>query len=151
MNVDIKLAFAITAKDDTVCRKLISWWTKSKYFHVDICINGRWVSAYGDVLETNLLSPNGGTFDYIDIPTKITSEQYQQLNRWLDAVDGSGYDYLGIFLSTIIRARVDNPRKWFCSEVATKILQLLLVEKTYTLTPNMVTPGKLAKIFGVES
>jgi len=150
MKVNITIAF-FRGQGNGMISRLIEWWTNSKYYHTEIKINDIWVTST-DINGVTRTSTNVDKMsrDEYSFVVKLTNIQYANLMNWVDSKVGSKYDFLGIILSQILPTRIDNPNKWFCSEICTKILQLALVEEVYDLTPNMVSPGKLAKIFGVE-
>jgi len=150
MKVNVKLVFFKEVDSSTLLRRLIKWWTNSNYYHVEIVIDNLWVSAELSGVELHELRPLEDKYDYVDLNVDLSKEQYTALLKWVGSKDGIRYDYLGVLLSTILPARIDNPNKWFCSEIVVKILQLMLVEEVYDLTPNMITPGYLAKLYGVE-
>lgn len=129
---------------------LIKWWTNSQYYHVGMYIDGVWIAANTEGVRMYNDIDIIAEYDEYETVLDLTDKQYTDLIEWCVSKNNSDYDYLGILLSTIVPARIDNPNKWFCSELVTKILQLMLVKETYNLTPNMVTPGRLAKLLGVE-
>ena len=81
---------------------------------------------------------------------KITSEQDRIITRFIENQLDSEYDYSGIIFSQLFPFSKHSKRRWFCSEIVTKLLQLHLIEETLELTPSEISPGDLAKVFKVE-
>jgi hypothetical protein len=80
----------------------------------------------------------------------LTGGQYDIVMDWLATIEGKPYDWRGIILTQIFPLRFQSKDKWFCSELVTKVLQLLLVKETLDLEPHLVSPGDLAKLFNIE-
>ena len=128
----------------------IKIWTRSKYFHSEIIIDDKKISSYPErgveIYQFNN-SFDFEHFDYfeIDVPN-LTQEQEKVLWPYLYDQLHTGYDWKGIFLSQVFKLGVNNPTEWFCSEIVTKILQLLLYEPVLDCLPNKVSPAKLYKL-----
>lgn len=153
MVVSIKLLFSKERTKNDIIAKLIQWWTSSDFYHVEMMMGNIWIRSHfnqGGVSIVTDKEPTFSDFTCHEFSVELTKRQHDDLLIWLRSKHASRYDFLGILLSTIIPARIDDPNRWFCSELVTKILQLLLVDKTYDLTPNMITPGHLARLFGVK-
>jgi hypothetical protein len=152
MKVNVRVLFYKRANG--IISRLIKWWTNSDYYHVEMTINDTRISSTYEegvkVSWTGDQSLYGPSDDSYELECELTNKQYRIIHTWLTNVNNRNYDLTGIFLSQILRSRVDDPKRWFCSELVTKVLQLLLVEEVISLTPNMISPGDLAKLFKVE-
>lgn len=152
MTLNISILFYGRSND--LLSRLIKWWTRSKYYHVELVVNDKRISSdiERDVMvrSKHLVDPTDSGDAVYNTTVTVTKEQYEILMRWLTKVNGSKYDTLGILLSQILKSRVDDPNKWFCSELTTKVLQILTIEDVIDLTPNMLSPGDLARLFNVE-
>jgi len=138
-------------KKPNVYERLIKWRTKSKYYHSEIVINDMWISALDyRGFRMNKLRPLTDLYDYHEFYVTVTDKQYSDLMEWLEEQVGKGYDWYGLVISQIFKIGLDNKNKWICSEIVTKVLQLLGVKITFDLVPIMTSPGDLAKLFKVE-
>lgn len=149
IRLEIKLAFRKVDKND-IADKLIGFWTKSKYCHVEIILEHLWISSNLEGVHIKELKPLKDTYDYFDFDVIITHEQYKNLMEWLYRQHGKSYDKLGIIMSQLLPFRLDSRDKWFCSELVCKILQLLHVEEVVDNYPFLTSPGDLAKTFKIE-
>jgi len=115
----MKVAF-YKAKYGNWSDKLIAWWTKSEYSHVEVIVDGVWYSS----------SPRDG---------KVRSARIEADEKWdfiaMDGVDNMAvvvfavgqmskrYDWLGIVMSQVLPLKVEDPDKWFCSEFCSRALK----------------------------
>jgi len=150
--IRVTLAFEQTHKGTTTMGKLIQWWTKSKFYHVEIVLDDVWVSSrYGEGVHMLPLRAFNNAYQYHHVGIiELTDTQYDTLFNWLEEQTTKKYDTLGIIYSQFFPFRYDDKNKWFCSELITKVLTLLGVQDTFDLTPNLVSPGDLAKLFNIE-
>ena len=131
---------------EKIKNKLIQWWTNSRYFHVEICIDNTWITSCpdkGGVIKKRLRTNKGSNWDYFEIKVhELTPIQQLILCDFINKQIGTGYDWLGIYsrVFTIFR---DDRTKWFCSEICTKLLQLMYVKEVLDYEPYQVTPGLL--------
>lgn len=147
-NIKVKLAFKKIDKDSKIIPKLISWWTKSEYYHVEIILDGYWVSIFEDGVKINRLRELEGSWDYADLGDIEVSEVQRELFfKFLFLQNGKKYDFMGIFFSQLIPLRLQNPKRWFCSECVTSLLKLLYVREVFFKLPASMSPGDLAKIY----
>lgn len=149
-DLNITLAFK---KVDTknFYSNIVSKWTKSRYTHIEIIIDKTWVSSVEGIgVHLKELKPKKDVYDYLDLRVIVTEEQYNKLFTWLHQQNNKKYDTVGILFSQIIPLRLDSRDKWFCSELVTKILQLLNVNEVIDLYPHLTSPGDLARIFKIE-
>lgn len=152
IEINIKLAFKRINSNSDLLEKAIGKWTKSKYSHVEIIIGTKWISSLpGKGVHVLDLLPLNNTWDYHDLGKLRLSElQYNTLITWVKQQDGKDYDWVGIFFSQILPLQMNDTDDWFCSEYVTKILQLIGLLEVQDLQPNLVSPGKLAKVFKLE-
>ena len=150
--VRITLLHNKLSKDTTFVGKLIALWTRSKYYHTEIVINGYRITTHpGSGLVINKSLPTDSeNWDTVIFPEfSITTTEYEEIFNWLWLQEGKKYDIKGIFLSQIFKLNTHNPDRWFCSEIATTILQLFNVPKSEELIPNNVSPAILGKIYSI--
>lgn len=152
--VSVTLAFQkndYNGKRPNVCERLIRWWTKSKYYHVEIILDNKWISSLDymgvRVKQLRKLSP---MYDYHTMDITVGTSTYANLLVWIDSQTGAKYDWYGLVMSQIFGFGIDHTDEWICSELVTEILQMLCVSEVKGLDPIMVSPGDLAKIFKVE-
>jgi len=149
----VKIALLKVQPTDEFYYKLIGWWTKSKYIHAELIIDDNWITSNpetGFSIKTNR-PVDDDLYDYIDLGrVKLTSKHMDILANWIDGIKGTKYDYLGILMSQFLPLSIDNRHKYFCSEVVTRILQIIGYEEVLDLLPQNVSPADLAEIYGLE-
>lgn len=145
----LTLAFKKINKESTWMAKVISLWTRSQYHHVELIVNNKWISSDSDTgVVIKDLQPLKDNWEYIELPNiNICREHYNKFNTYIYKVNGSGYDWKGIILSQTIPLSMNNSDKWFCSELVTKLLHILLIEESLDLEPNEVSPKDLYNTF----
>jgi len=136
----VKIALLKVQPTDEFYYKLIGWWTKSKYIHAELIIDDNWITSNP---ETGFSIKTLGR-------VKLTSKHMDILANWIDGIKGTKYDYLGILMSQFLPLSIDNRHKYFCSEVVTRILQIIGYEEVLDLLPQNVSPADLAEIYGLE-
>jgi len=70
----------------------------------------------------------------------ITDEQSKIVWSWLEEQVGKGYDYLGIFGFVISDPKIENPKRWFCSELSEAAFQRAGI----ILTPTSEYPSEVS-------
>ena len=145
----IKLAFF---KDrDNLLDDIIKLWTKSKYSHIEIIIKDKWISSSPidggvHILELHELDHN--KYNYIEVD--VDGRKFKKVQKYIESQKDAKYDKWGIFFGVLFNSGLEDKNKLFCSEMITKILQIFEVEEVSGLAPHKITPGDLAKIFGLE-
>lgn len=114
--------------------KVIRRWTKSRYSHVEIVVDGVACAAdawSGKVRSTPVATFNRENWEVVDI-------EMQKPVEWLRRQDGKKYDWLGIL--GYITFKFEDPNRWYCSELAAAAMGL---------SPRQVSPGELySKVTG---
>lgn len=144
----MKVKVGFLKSSNTIPAKLIKMWTNSPYSHVELIFKD---VCYKVDVDTVVMAYTREEFeeknwDTIEIDIVITEDQEEKIYRFFQNQLGLEYDWTGIFLSQFISLGINSENKWFCSELVTKILQLLLVEEVLDCEPNKVSPGKLYKM-----
>ena len=147
----LKVAF-YKGKGDII-DKLVRFWTNSKYSHTELVIqndnmNSYWITSHNEcngvrVIENRLINKDDWDFILID---NVTNENIQKINQLLKPELGKKYDYLGIFLSQVIPIEIDNPDKWFCSEIVSYLLKnsgIKDIKVVLNYHPQYYNPGNL--------
>jgi len=136
--------------------RVIAVWTKGPYSHVELIIPDdnsvtglTMCSALGSENRVRCTSHNidYDIYDYYPIYVKDKNISLD----FFKTIDGSKYDYLGIFMSQIIPLGIDATKKWFCSESCTKATQLSAIDnkKIWLAKPEYIHPNKLAEFVGL--
>ena len=87
------------------------------------------------------------SWDYVNIPKlEINKENLLALEKWLNEKNGDKYDWIAIFLTHIVKLRIDHKSKWTCSELVSKILQLLQHQDFIDVRPDSMSPKDIANI-----
>ena len=138
----IKLAFYKGKGDWT--DKLIRLWTHSKYSHVELIINGLWYSTSPRDLRVRAkqIEPKQGHWDFVEIDVSI--KQKKEMVKFFKSQFGKKYDWLGIFLSQVIPLNIQEPSRWFCSEICSCALKKSNVLQTQNQC-SWFSPERLLK------
>lgn len=149
MKVILALKHTMGKDNSLMWRKastLIKWWTKSQYYHVEMIVDNKWISSQTDsgVSVYDLLPLTDTNYDYyeLEVPDQVKKKMALFWNFVYSQKD-TGYDWKGIYLSQLLFLGNDSVNKWFCSEIVTRLLQILDCESVQTLRPNRVSPGQL--------
>lgn len=155
-NIIVKPILALrhsTIKKRTLSSKIIvaiiKLRTKSKYYHSELILDGKWISSDhpGGVMIRELKDLNNDDWDYVELPPReLTYEQHDDLWVYINTQDGKGYDYPAIMFNQLVKLGVNNINKWFCSEISSKIIQLIGYPEFMDITPADMDPGDLAVI-----
>ena len=114
----VKLAF-YKGKGDLV-DKLIRWWTKSQYSHVEGVVGDTWISSSprdGGVRSMRMESYNAKHWDITDYPGVSTIDVFDLFRR----TKGNDYDFIGILFSQVLPIGLQSKSKWYCSEWAAEV------------------------------
>ena len=127
----VKLAFK---KDSNgIMSKLIKWWTKSKYSHVEIIIptpegdfeGGFWLSANtkkGVRLKPLILPLNHESWDYIDV--EVDDKNYIKVMEKISKITEYKYATKDLFLVQVLRLdKMESRKRMFCSESVCEVLR----------------------------
>lgn len=117
----------------TITDKLIAWWDKGLYSHVEL--------VFSDGICASSSPRDGGVrLKKIDLtPDKwdvfdIHAFDEVSARDWFERNTGSGYDYWGVF-GFVLRAQQDKTR-FFCSE---SVLASLGFKEAWRFTPNTIS------------
>ena len=118
MASNIRLAF-YKGKGDWV-DKVIRWWTKSQYSHVEVVVGDTWISSSprdGGVRSMRMEDYNAEHWDIIDYPGVSAADVFDLFRR----TKGDDYDFIGILFSEVLPLGIQSKSKWYCSEWAAKL------------------------------
>ncbi len=152
-NIYLRIAFKKIYTTSGIIEKAIGKITKSKYCHTELVINDTWVSSNAEegVTIKEDFHYYENEWDFYDFPViEVTERDYIIIMEFIRKQDDKKYDFLGIILSQLIPFSLHDRKKYFCSELNTRVLQLFLIEEVIDLIPNNTSPGDLAKIFNME-
>lgn len=127
---------------------IIKAWTRSKYSHVEMIIEDKWVSSspdVGGVTIKDLHELNHKDWDYIDI--EVDGRKLRKVLKFIEENKNAKYDWLGLFAGTVFSQNIEDKDKFFCSEMMTIILQIFNETKVKNLIPNEITPEDLHKLY----
>lgn len=125
VTIQPRLAFRkVTSKKDRMGR-LINWWCDSKYFHVELILEDKWISSTpkDDIYINDLRPLDHESYDYVALRTIQVDEQvHQDVWKFLRSIEGTKYDMFGLLHNQVIGAN-SYSNKYFCSEVVVETLQ----------------------------
>lgn len=124
---------------------LIKLWTNSEYSHVELIKDNKSIiclPSKGVYIKNNKIY-NANDWTFININYDDSEHINNIFNAFINNELNCKYDWLGIYLSQFIKLGINSDSKWFCSELTTKLLQILLIESIIDLQPNKVSPGML--------
>ena len=122
--------------EGNIVDKLIRWWTKSEYSHVELIIGDYWysISPRDTYVRKKIIDYKEDHWDIIDIDARY-SPGYALL--FYEKIKGSKYDWAGILLSQVLPLNVHDRKRWFCSEFVAATLKID--------NPNRYSPEDLYK------
>jgi len=140
--------------------KVIRWWTKSPYSHVELILPDgiTWVSISpmltSTVSERNIDTvKNLNDWDILSFELSwrepVRDYQLGQLYNFIEETKGAKYDWLGMIMSQMFPYLIKHRDRWYCSEwIAHALVKARIVQwdnlQIYR-TPNL-SPGKLYEI-----
>ena len=156
--MEIKLAF-YKGKGNWK-NKVIRWWTKSPYSHVELILpdGDTWVSI-SPMLTSTVSKRSISTvkdlneWDFLSFELSwrepVKDYQFRQLCNFIEETEGAKYDWLGMILSQMCPYLIKHRDRWYCSEwIAHALVKARIVKwdvlQIYS-TPNL-SPGKLYEI-----
>ena len=122
--------------------RLIRWWTKSPYAHVELLFDdGTMISACPGIGVRSILvaSLDVQHWDLVAVP--IDHDHAVALSRWCLGELGCHYDWWGLFVTQVLGFPRSHPTKWFCSEFCAAALEHADVD--LGIDPCKVSPGAL--------
>jgi hypothetical protein len=117
-----------------VYNRLVRWWTRSQYSHVELVFSsGRAASAsYIDGgVRFKLIEFDPAKWDFVDLPDELEFPAYD----WFTRHRGEKYDLVGN-LHFVLSAVGHDRKRWFCSEAVGAALGIP--------EPHRYDPGTLA-------
>ena len=140
----VKLAFY--KGKGTVYSKLIRWWTKGKYSHTEIIIDGYQYSAVEGIgVRKESHRYNEDEWDYLD----VYGLNIDDVLEFFEMTSGHKYDKIGI-LGFVVPFK-DRSSEWFCSEWCSNALKISGFRKMWDKEPNKISPNRLYRIVnGIE-
>jgi hypothetical protein len=120
--------------------KIVQFWTNSDIYHVEIMFNEKWISADPSGINLFDIRKFDKKYEYLEIEVDTCSEQNLRIHQWLKSIEGEKYDYEGIFFRQFLDIGLQDKSKWFCSEIANKILQMYLVKPFIRLESSTLSP-----------
>lgn len=129
----------------------IKLWSGFKYSHTELVYKPnndpdtwQWSSSTGEGVRTANIYFNPENWDFIELPYFNAIDTFE----FIEDHQGEAYDWWGIILSQLFDTKLDNRKKWFCSEV----VYASLVEGRFfkganaELNPATVSPKKLMRL-----
>lgn len=108
---NVQLAFDIGGKN--IFDRLIKLRTQSDTSHVEIVIDGFKYSSYPGIgVRKDIFIETPGMWRLYEIP-EVPKEQ---VLNFFEKTQGCAYDWLGVIIGQLFYVKVDNPKKYFCSE-----------------------------------
>lgn len=115
---------------ERILNRLISWWTRGKYSHVELVLdNGISISSsfMDGGVRYKRIDYNPDNWDFIEVGP-VTDD----IKMMADSLIGMKYDLRGI-LGFVIRSVADDRKKMFCSEA---VMHLLGYDEPWRFSPN---------------
>lgn len=139
----MQLAFYIAEKGNYQ-DKLISWWTRGPYSHVEIIFpNGDWFSSStrdnGVRFKKIMPSPHNWHYQNLQLDESLINEIY----TWCETQVGKPYDWFGAFgvgIKIPTKNLSDSKSKWFCSEICSNPL---IRNNTINISTDQISPNYL--------
>jgi hypothetical protein len=121
----MKVAFyKVSAPNAGAFDKLISFYTNSIYSHAEL-IFSTGLSFSSSIRDGGCRYKAIGfdpvSWDYISLPY-ITPEREVEIKKFCNSQNGKGYDYVGLFLTQVFPFDLEDPNRWFCTEIVARAL-----------------------------
>ncbi|WP_198116939.1 hypothetical protein [Massilia rhizosphaerae] len=104
-----------------VYNRLVRWWTRSPYSHVELIFHDGEEAASSSFMDGGVrfkkIDFDLALWDFVDLPGALEASAHQ----WFANHVGQAYDLLGN-LHFVVSAIGDDKRKWFCSEAVAAAL-----------------------------
>ena len=154
----VKVAF-FKGNRNSRLHKFIRWYTKSQYSHAELIMpdNETWVSIspfLSSKLEKrtpDFIDPDEWDFVELELHWRKPVRDYQleQLEKFIQMTEGSGYDWFGLILSHLSPFVIKHKGKWYCSEwIAYALVHSRIImwdQMNLHRTPGL-SPAKLHEI-----
>lgn len=145
MYIQARKCDLIFINSDHIGSKLVQWWTNSIFDHVEICIGDRKVigaKPKGGVQIRDISTLESGKWCLTRPAITLLDNQQEDIVNFLKSQVGKKYDWMGI-MGFPMNRNIDNPNRWFCSEIAGKAF----TKGNYPLiprkSPSMIPPELL--------
>ena len=124
--------------------------TGSHYSHVEIIIGTVWVTALigqGVVARRYVPEDHKEKYDYIDI--EVSDAKWHETIEFINHIEKDQYyDYLGALFGSMLNIPfIQDPGKYYCSEVVASILVKLGDKKILAHRSSKTTPQKLYDLY----
>ena len=120
--------------------KLIRWWTKGKYSHTEIIIDGYQYSSVECIGVRKKKHTPSDEWDYVT----LYDLNVNNILSFFDITNACKYDKIGI-LGFIIPFK-DRTNEWFCSEWCSNALKISGYKPMWNKEPSKISPNKLYRI-----
>ena len=100
--------------------KIIRWWTKSPYSHVELVMPDNYTWASISPLLTATVSKRIKTdfdlenWDFVSL--EINEIQHEVIQDFFEETKGCKYDWIGMICSQLLPFHIKRKNKWYCSE-----------------------------------
>jgi hypothetical protein len=116
--MSVQIAFFIGDKKNILDR-LIRWRTQSEVSHVELVVNGYKYSSYPGIgVRRDIFVNNPGDWLIYDLP----DVKEETVIDFFEKTKGKKYDWLGVLIGQAFYVKVDDPKKFFCSEWCAAVL-----------------------------
>lgn len=125
--------------------KLIRWWTGGKYSHCELVFSDNtWFSAdaWENKVRYTSFDYNVTNWDFVTLT--LNSKEELGVRAWCDSKVGKKYDWLGVVLCQVLKVGIENPDRYWCSEVCARALQW--VGKLPQVKATSLSPEGLHKV-----
>jgi len=124
--------------------KIICWWTKGPYSHVELIIDGYMYSTSPRDKKVRVKPHKFDENKWEYVILNINDDKIDEFKAFFEQTKGLPYDWAGILGFVIPLA--DKEKKYFCSEWVTKALIIMNMRKLYKIEPSKTSPNRLYKL-----
>jgi hypothetical protein len=137
----LKLAFK--KADKGLMDWAITEWTGGPYTHCAIIFSdGVWYESAPFKGCHFVYYTEDSTWTYVDIA--LTVEEENVIRIFCKSKEGSDYDWTGVVLSQILPLSINDPKRFYCSEIITICLHLIGLLNS--IKPTATNPANLLRI-----
>lgn len=125
----------------------VKLWTNGDYFHTEVIIENKWVSAHikdgVKILDLKELNYEYWHYKELEVDKRYLAEVW----LFIKAQEGKPYDKLGIVFAQGFKMNIHHPEKWFCNELVMAIVKKFRRIEVMGKHPHMFNPSSFIRLF----
>ena len=147
VNIVPRLSFRKVTSDTSRFGRLICWWCKCKYYHVELILENRYISVTPAGIHMKFLHElDHKRYDYLTLKSiHMTEDHYFNILDFIASYETTRYDYFGLFTNQVLGINIYN-KEVFCSEFVVQLLKLLGYKRFFPYNGSEFSPQDIYDI-----